>query len=691
MKKHRLGMRLAAIGLSVGLTVTGCGGNSGNGSAAGGVQDSAGTAQAAGGAQAAGSAQEAGGDQTEAGVNNVGSTDGEKELDSAVNPADSQAGESTAVSRGEDTDPEFNSESFDMTGLTFQADSDAYYSTEDYKSLKKIDRGTNQESVLYKLNNEQFMGLAVGDKNIYFGLVKENDYGEHSGKVMEISKDGGEARIIMDSAPSYGVQLEYEDGVLFAYSTEGKVRYLRVEEGSAEPSFSTLKEFADAKDMQVGDPEKSRELSGLINHYAAYNLMYTPTFTHRNYGYTASKSEEGLVTVTFDDGEENRIELNDNESVEGFYKDRMIIQESTDVGGEYFYIYSVIDLRSGDRQEIKNPRLRDASIIAVDGEGLYARLMDEGETENGDGVTSVYKISWDGENEEFIASSPEPEIESFFPLSKFIAAPQGYYYNDVEDYAEYIFFLNRNASNKSEAQKIGTAVNDTHISDVGHIETERKVVMVKGTEDKPAMKMRYSRLVLDSSDEAAQKINDYLEAKQKESIESSTKEGEEMGDYAAEDEMDYYTLNNYVSEYPASIEYMDDRFLSVLMGGYWYGGGAHGMPISYYYVFDRKTGEKLELTDIVNNSDSAIMNIVAGAFEELYEQSPDAYNSDMVESVQKKKVEELPFGMTKDGITITFPPYELASYATGFVGVVIPFEKFSIDFEPGNENGGGID
>ena len=50
-----------------------------------------------------------------------------------------------------------------------------------------------------------------------------------------------------------------------------------------------------------------------------------------------------------------------------------------------------------------------------------------------------------------------------------------------------------------------------------------------------------------------------------------------------------------------AITYLDDHYVCVRADGYEYTGGAHGTPFRQYFVFDRETGARLSLSDVVEN------------------------------------------------------------------------------------------
>lgn len=61
--------------------------------------------------------------------------------------------------------------------------------------------------------------------------------------------------------------------------------------------------------------------------------------------------------------------------------------------------------------------------------------------------------------------------------------------------------------------------------------------------------------------------------------------------------------------------------------GYEYTGGAHGTPFRQYFVFDRETGARLSLSDVVENPVEELQAKVGAAFRELAEKTNFAFES----------------------------------------------------------------
>lgn len=117
----------------------------------------------------------------------------------------------------------------------------------------------------------------------------------------------------------------------------------------------------------------------------------------------------------------------------------------------------------------------------------------------------------------------------------------------------------------------------------------------------------------------------------------------------------------------------DDVVTSILECYCSYAGGAH--PVSAYCaeVYDSKTGELLELADVVNDMDK-VQELLADALKTNY---PDTDFWGVDESLDRYfKGEVAPLNWTADyeGVTFYFSPYDIAPYAAGLISAQIPFE-----------------
>ena len=129
-----------------------------------------------------------------------------------------------------------------------------------------------------------------------------------------------------------------------------------------------------------------------------------------------------------------------------------------------------------------------------------------------------------------------------------------------------------------------------------------------------------------------------------------------------------------------AITYLDDHYVCVRADGYEYTGGAHGTPFRQYFVFDRETGARLSLSDVVENPVEELQAKVGAAFRELAEKANFAFESpeDLEHTVADGISYESPFYLSETGVVFYYAPYEIASYAEGFPEVTIPYSELEM-------------
>ena len=109
--------------------------------------------------------------------------------------------------------------------------------------------------------------------------------------------------------------------------------------------------------------------------------------------------------------------------------------------------------------------------------------------------------------------------------------------------------------------------------------------------------------------------------------------------------------------------------LCLNVGGYEYGGGAHGYGWVSYMNFDVATGKVLELKDLlVTNYSDRLNEIAARIFFGITENDGMLFDEDP----NNFKLNDN-FAITGGGLIFTFNPYEIAPYVAGMPEVTIPY------------------
>ena len=192
------------------------------------------------------------------------------------------------------------------------------------------------------------------------------------------------------------------------------------------------------------------------------------------------------------------------------------------------------------------------------------------------------------------------------------------------------------------------------------------------------------RFVLDGKYSAyADKINAKLKEVQEHFIGTDEDEGpadESDCEWHLENPMQSCTTDDFNV---AAVNMICGHYMTVDMSGYWYGGGAHGYPNRNQFLFDLNTGEEVTIKDLYPKSEEEFKTLVAEKTEEdyssyTYEESP--YMAENGEMVYDSAYDEASFETThveyfEDGVLIVYPPYDMGSYAAGYIEVFISYEE----------------
>ena len=123
---------------------------------------------------------------------------------------------------------------------------------------------------------------------------------------------------------------------------------------------------------------------------------------------------------------------------------------------------------------------------------------------------------------------------------------------------------------------------------------------------------------------------------------------------------------------------MTNEVFSVLRSSYlYYPGAAHGMPFRETVYIDRRTGETLELEEFISISKEELDERVRDAFREVAAQEPEEFSWSMEFLEEISDFADYSY-LGEDGVIFYRPPYELASYARGFVEITIPYEDLGM-------------
>ena len=184
----------------------------------------------------------------------------------------------------------------------------------------------------------------------------------------------------------------------------------------------------------------------------------------------------------------------------------------------------------------------------------------------------------------------------------------------------------------------------------------------------------------------AEKINEYLKNKAKESVEAYQKPSDTP---ATDEECEWHQSDPYMwretnENEVNAVEFLSNgKYMTVDYDGYWYGGGAHGYPFVDQVLFDMETGDVKTLADFYDGSDESFRKLVADKTVEdfeSYDEGMSPYFASDSEEIYKQAYESVSLEncivtFKNDGIYVSYPPYVMGPYAAGSIDIFISYEE----------------
>lgn len=190
-------------------------------------------------------------------------------------------------------------------------------------------------------------------------------------------------------------------------------------------------------------------------------------------------------------------------------------------------------------------------------------------------------------------------------------------------------------------------------------------------QDKEILTVSIELPVLTGENPAYEAINQVFEDAKEKYIKST----EQMEDYAREESsQEYFLPHSFGVGY--SVAYNNNKILCIVLDGYTYSGGAHGYPLKDVYTFNLSSGLQQKLSYLILADTKLFSSLITDEFQRMYDEAPEEYWEDApdIVKIDSLDLDNLNYYLTEDSICIYYFPYELGSYARGFVEIVIPYE-----------------
>ena len=429
-----------------------------------------------------------------------------------------------------------------------------------------------------------------------------------------------------------------------------------------------------------------------------------PYYTEQ-FGYMPVQNETCLVIADVDGNHPREISDITNTSSVLFAKDAFFALLRDGNGNTQCYRYEVSD---PEKRTLLYETAENISLVQYQDGYLY--LMENQASQTSTGEFLFKRIAADAEadaaanaaeaqNALFTVEEEPGMTNDFSMYGNFYVTGNQAYCQQFKDYGVYLGEKTLDDAAGGEVTLLEPVLFQSPIRELGHVEAQSETL--KSADGSRELGSVYAeRLVFDGEGDAVEAINQTMQELQASvlsaartdsmnldtemSIDTAESDGseEETLPQEADAAQPVYSMALTIDGDDA-ITYLDDHYVCVRADGYEYTGGAHGTPFRQYFVFDRETGARLSLSDVVENPVEELQAKVGAAFRELAEKTNYAFESpeDLEHTVADGISYESPFYLSETGVVFYYAPYEIASYAEGFPEVTIPYSELEMRIE----------
>lgn len=417
--------------------------------------------------------------------------------------------------------------------------------------------------------------------------------------------------------------------------------------------------------------------SELFNGILSY---YTEQF-----GYMPVQNETCLVIADADGSHPREISDITNTSSVLFAKDAFFALLRDGNGNTQCYRYEVSD---PEKRTLLYETAENISLVQYQDGYLY--LMENQASQISTGKHSFKRIAADVEADaaanaaeaqnELFTVEEEPGMTNDFSLyGNFYVTGNQAYCQQFKDYGVYLGEKTLDDAAGGEVTLLEPVLFQSPIRELGHVEAQSETL--KSADGSRELGSVYAeRLVFDGENDAVEAMNQTMQELQVSVLSAARTDAMNLDTEMSGDTAQPVYSMALTIDGDNAITYLDDHYVCVRADGYEYTGGAHGTPFRQYFVFDRETGARLSLSDVVENPVEELQAKVGAAFRELAEKTNFAFESpeDLEHTVADGISYESPFYLSETGVVFYYAPYEIASYAEGFPEVTIPYNELEM-------------
>lgn len=429
-----------------------------------------------------------------------------------------------------------------------------------------------------------------------------------------------------------------------------------------------------------------------------------PYYTEQ-FGYMPVQNETCLVIADVDGSHPREISDITNTSSVLFAKDAFFALLRDGNGNTQCYRYEVSD---PEKRTLLYETAENISLVQYQDGYLY--LMENQASQISTGKYSFKRIAADAkadaaanaaeaQNALFTVEEEPGMTNDFSMYGNFYVTGNQAYCQQFKDYGVYLGEKTLDDAAGGEVTLLEPVLFQSPIRELGHVEAQSETL--KSADGSRELGSVYAeRLLFDGEGDAVEAMNQTMQELQASVLSAARTDSmnldtemsidtaetdrseEEVLPQEADAAQPIYSMALTIDGDDA-ITYLDDHYVCVRADGYEYTGGAHGTPFRQYFVFDRETGARLSLSDVVENPVEELQAKVGAAFRELAEKTNFAFESpeDLEHTVADGISYESPFYLSETGVVFYYAPYEIASYAEGFPEVTIPYSELEMRIE----------
>lgn len=412
-----------------------------------------------------------------------------------------------------------------------------------------------------------------------------------------------------------------------------------------------------------------------------------PYYTEQ-FGYMPVQNETCLVIADADGSHPREISDITNTSSVLFAKDAFFALLRDGNGNTQCYRYEVSD---PEKRTLLYETAENISLVQYQDGYLY--LMENQASQISTGKHSFKRIAADVEadaaanaaeaqNALFTVEEEPGMTNDFSMYGNFYVTGNQAYCQQFKDYGVYLGEKTLDAAAGGEVTLLEPVLFQSPIRELGHVEAQSEAL--KSADGSRELGSVYAeRLVFDGENDAVEAMNQTMQELQASVLSAARTDAMNLDTEMSGDTAQPVYSMALTIDGDNAITYLDDHYVCVRADGYEYTGGAHGTPFRQYFVFDRETGARLSLSDVVENPVEELQAKVGAAFRELAEKTNFAFESpeDLEHTVADGISYESPFYLSETGVVFYYAPYEIASYAEGFPEVTIPYSELEMRIE----------